>query len=83
MLLEGADGVLRLLSRVTVNRDIGIGDIAETRLDLTHHFVATGYGRDRFALYDLEEDIAETTNLAGQKPELVSRYSKYFDMARR
>ena len=41
------------------------------------------YGRDRFALYDLEEDIAETTNLAGQKPELVSRYSKYFDMARR
>ena len=41
------------------------------------------YGNKRFALYDLEEDIAETTNLVGQKPELVSRYSEFFGVARR
>ena len=41
------------------------------------------YGNKRFALYDLEEDIAETTNLAEQKPELVSRYSEFFGVARR
>ena len=39
------------------------------------------YGIDRFAFYDLEKDIAETNNLAGQKPKVVSRHCKFFDMA--
>ena len=41
------------------------------------------FGRDRFALFDLQEDIAEKINLAPKNPELVSRLSKYFDMARK
>jgi arylsulfatase A-like enzyme len=38
-------------------------------------------GKNRYALYDLEKDIAEKDNLASKFPELVSRYSKYFDEA--
>ncbi len=38
-------------------------------------------GKDRFALYDLEKDIAERNDLAQEMPELVRRYSKYFDEA--
>ena len=35
------------------------------------------------ALFDLQEDIAEKINLAGKRPELVRRFRKYFDMARK
>ena len=40
-------------------------------------------GRNRFALYDLENDIGETTDLAEKMPEVVARCSKYFDLARK
>ena len=40
-------------------------------------------GKDRFALYDLENDIGETKDLADKRPEVVARCSKYFDEATR
>ena len=40
-------------------------------------------GKDRFALYDLENDIAEKNDLAAKMPEVVARCSKYFDEATR
>ncbi len=40
-------------------------------------------GRDRFALYNLENDIAEKHDLADELPEIVARCSKYFDIAKR
>jgi arylsulfatase A len=40
-------------------------------------------GKDRFALYDLENDIAEKQDLAEKMPEIVARCSKFFDEARR
>ncbi len=40
-------------------------------------------GKDRFALYDLENDIAEKNDLAEKMPEIVARCSKYFDEATR
>ena len=40
-------------------------------------------GKDRFALYDLENDIAEKNDLAEKMPEVVARCSKYFDVATR
>jgi len=40
-------------------------------------------GKDRFALYDLENDIAEENDLAEKMPEVVARCSKYFDEATR
>jgi len=40
-------------------------------------------GKDRFALYDLENDIAEKHNLADKMPEIVTRHSRYFDEATR
>ncbi|MFP6875725.1 MAG: arylsulfatase [Roseibacillus sp.] len=41
------------------------------------------HGKDRFALYDLEHDIAEKNDLAEKFPELVTRYRRYFDEARK
>ena len=41
------------------------------------------HGKDRFALYNLENDIAEKNDLAGKHPDLVSRYRGYFEAARR
>lgn len=38
-------------------------------------------GNDRFALYDLENDIAEKYDLADKMPEIVTRCSKYFKEA--
>lgn len=35
-------------------------------------------GKDRYALFDLENDIGEKHDVAAQHPELVSRYSRYF-----
>jgi len=40
-------------------------------------------GKDRFALYDLENDIGETKDLAEKMPEIVARCSKYFEEATR
>ncbi len=40
-------------------------------------------GKDQFALYDLEADIGEKNNLAKQMPEIVTRFSKYFEEATR
>jgi hypothetical protein len=40
-------------------------------------------GKDRFALHDLENDIAEEHDLADQMPEIVARCSKYSEEARR
>ena len=40
-------------------------------------------GRNRYALYDLENDIAEKTDLAEKMPEVVARCSKYFKEATR
>ncbi len=40
-------------------------------------------GKTRYALYDLEHDIAERNDLAETMPEIVARYSKYFDEATR
>ena len=39
-------------------------------------------GKDRYALFDLENDIGEKHDVASQHPELVSRYVKYFKDAR-
>ena len=41
------------------------------------------WGKDRFALYDLENDIAEKNDLADSLPEIVARCSKYFQKAKR
>jgi hypothetical protein len=40
-------------------------------------------GKDRYALYDLENDIAERHDLAEDKPDVVARCSRYFDIATR
>ena len=40
-------------------------------------------GKDRFALYDLENDIGETKDLAEKMPEIVACCSKYFEEATR
>lgn len=40
-------------------------------------------GKDRFVLYDLENDIAEKNDLAKKMPEVVARCSRYFDVATR
>jgi uncharacterized sulfatase len=40
-------------------------------------------GKDRYRLYDLENDIAEKNDLAAKMPEIVARCSKYFEMAKR
>ena len=40
-------------------------------------------GKDKFALYDLENDIAEKHDLAKERPDVVARCSKYFDIATR
>ena len=40
-------------------------------------------GKNRYRLYDLENDIAEKNDLAEQMPEVVARCSKYFDVAKR
>ncbi|MDP7133461.1 MAG: arylsulfatase, partial [Planctomycetota bacterium] len=39
-------------------------------------------GKNRYALYNLEEDLAEAHDVAAGHSELVARYSKYFDEAR-
>jgi len=39
-------------------------------------------GRDNYALYDLENDIAEKHDLSDQFPEVVKRCSVYFDKAK-
>ncbi len=40
-------------------------------------------GKDKFRLYDLENDIAEKHDVAGKFPEVVERCSKYFEKAKR
>ena len=40
-------------------------------------------GKNRYALYDLENDIGEKTDLAKKLPEVVARCSKYFEIAKR
>ncbi|MEC8941183.1 MAG: sulfatase/phosphatase domain-containing protein, partial [Verrucomicrobiota bacterium] len=35
-------------------------------------------GKERYALFDLENDIGEKHDVAAQHPELVSRYGHYF-----
>ncbi len=40
-------------------------------------------GKDRYKLYDLENDIAEKNDLADRMPEVVARCSKYFAVAKR
>lgn len=40
-------------------------------------------GKDRYKLYDLENDIAEKNDLADKMPEVVARCSKYFEVAKR
>ena len=40
-------------------------------------------GKDRFALYDLKNDIAEKHDLASEMPEVVKRCSRYFEEAKR
>jgi len=40
-------------------------------------------GKNRYALYDLENDIAEKNDLAEKMPEIVARCSKYFGKATR
>jgi arylsulfatase A-like enzyme len=39
-------------------------------------------GKDRYALFDLENDIGEKHDVAAQHPELVSRYGRYFQEAK-
>ncbi len=39
-------------------------------------------GKNRYALYDLENDIGETTDLADKHPDVVARCSPYFKKAR-
>jgi len=43
----------------------------------------TASGRDKYRLYDLENDIAEKHDLADKVPEVVDRCSKYFEKAKR
>ena len=40
-------------------------------------------GRDRFALYDLENDIGEKRDVAAEHPELVERYGRFFEEGKR
>ncbi len=40
-------------------------------------------GKDRYRLYDLENDIGEKKDLAGEMPDVVARVSKYFEIAKR
>ncbi|MHC4252386.1 MAG: arylsulfatase [Planctomycetota bacterium] len=40
-------------------------------------------GKDRYRLYDLENDIAERHDLADERPEVVARCSRYFEVAKR
>ena len=40
-------------------------------------------GKNRYALYDLENDLAEKHDLADKMPDVVARCSKYFDVAKR
>jgi len=40
-------------------------------------------GKDRYALYDLENDIAEKHDLADKMPDVVARCAKYFEVATR
>ena len=40
-------------------------------------------GRNRYALYDLDNDIAEKHDLAGEMPDVVARCAKYFEVATR
>jgi len=40
-------------------------------------------GKDRYALYDLENDPAEKHDLADEMPEVVARCSRYFEEATR
>ena len=40
-------------------------------------------GKNRYKLYDLENDIAEKNDLADKMPEVVARCSKYFEIAKR
>ena len=39
-------------------------------------------GKDRYRLYDLENDIGEKNDLAKEFPEVVKRCSKYFKIAK-
>ncbi len=39
-------------------------------------------GKDKYRLHDLENDIAEKHNLADKYPEVVTRCSKYFQIAK-
>lgn len=41
------------------------------------------YGPERFALYDLENDLAEQHNLAKEHPEVINRCRHYFEEARK
>ena len=41
-----------------------------------------GVGQQELALYDLETDIGETTNLAGQYPDVVARLTALADKMR-
>jgi arylsulfatase A-like enzyme len=40
-------------------------------------------GKNRYKLYDLENDIAEKNDLVDKMPEVVVRCSKYFEIAKR
>jgi len=40
-------------------------------------------GKNRYALYDLENDIGETTDLAAKFPDVVARCRTYFELAKR
>jgi len=40
-------------------------------------------GKNRYALYDLENDIAEKHDLADKMPDVVARCAKYFEVATR
>ncbi len=41
------------------------------------------YGKERFALYDLENDLAEQHNLAKGHPEVINRCRHYFEEGRK
>ena len=40
-------------------------------------------GKDRFALYDLDDDIGEQRDVADRHPDVVQRLSRYFEDAKR